>query len=140
MPPAVKGLREAQFPGEADDCFTIVDFAEVDVANLLKSLREFLIAEFGIEKADKAMPPWDVTYTQNTAAIESGRENTQAAPDRQPAAKDYSERFSKHERKHDGDSQSSHAVCAPGGAFECNSGIRQRKERHDPVGDPGMEG
>lgn len=76
MPPAVKGLREASFAGSAEDC---LDFADIDAAALFRSLRDWMIGEFGQEKADKALPPWDVNYVQQDAAARLAKGNPEYA-------------------------------------------------------------
>jgi hypothetical protein len=76
MPPAVKGLRQASFAGSDEDC---LDFADLDAAALFRSLRDWMIAEFGQEKADKALPPWDVNYVQQDAAIQASKETPEYA-------------------------------------------------------------
>ena len=58
--PAVKGLRQPSF---ADDEAGVVTFGEYDDATnagLWRNLREFLIGEFGQEKADRALPNFEV--------------------------------------------------------------------------------
>jgi hypothetical protein len=69
QPPAVKGLRQVEFAGTAEDSVTI-EFGETDsmFSRALRSLRDFFIGEFGQDKADKALPPWIVDSAQETAA------------------------------------------------------------------------
>ena len=58
--PAVKGLRQPSF---ADDEAGVITFGEWDDttnAGLWRNLREFLIGEFGQEKADRALPNFEV--------------------------------------------------------------------------------
>ena len=58
--PAVKGLRQPSF---ADDEAGVITFGEYDDATnagLWRNLREFLIGEFGQEKADRALPNFEV--------------------------------------------------------------------------------
>ncbi len=60
-PPAVKGLKNASFAESEEG---VIEFAEDVDANmlmrLLRSLRELVIAKFGIEEADRAMPDWQI--------------------------------------------------------------------------------
>jgi hypothetical protein len=65
-PPAVKGMDEPEF-AEADDgcvCFAegvaFSDWAPMTQANLFRSLREWFVATFGLEQADKVLPNYDV--------------------------------------------------------------------------------
>ena len=72
---AVKGLDGPAF-AEADDegcvCFQeAIEFGDWDdrtIAGMFRSLRDFFIAEFGQDKADRALPSWDVGNLQESAA------------------------------------------------------------------------
>lgn len=59
--PAIPGLKQAEF-GADDLAHTVtVEFGEADgwsIKSALRSLRDFLIDQFGTEKADKALPGW----------------------------------------------------------------------------------
>lgn len=58
QPPAVKGLKDAEF-SEADG---VVEFSDYEpwgfrtIASMFRGLREWLIAENGVEEADKVLP------------------------------------------------------------------------------------
>ncbi|HET8898100.1 MAG TPA: hypothetical protein VFN09_04925 [Rhodanobacteraceae bacterium] len=62
-PPAVKGLRDAQFAA-ADQCaeFAIGErnWAFGQIATVLRRLREYFIESQGVEKADLLMPGWTI--------------------------------------------------------------------------------
>lgn len=67
-PPAVKGLRDATFDDGGEG---IVEFsAEITRthASLWRRLREFLIARFGAEAADQAVPTWNLEDLEREAA------------------------------------------------------------------------
>lgn len=72
-PPAVKGLRQAEFAG-ADD--RVLEFVEGvpdrwyfnSVATLFRRLRDHLIDSLGLEKADEVMPEWQVSEMEQAAA------------------------------------------------------------------------
>lgn len=75
MPPAIKGLDDPAFSEGADDgcvCFQeSIEFGDWDdrtIAGMFRSLREFFIAKFGQEEADRALPSWDVNNLQESAA------------------------------------------------------------------------
>ncbi|KAF0205502.1 MAG: hypothetical protein FD173_945 [Gallionellaceae bacterium] len=75
MPPAIKGLDDPAFSEGADDgcvCFQeSIEFGDWDgrtIAGMFRSLRDFLIAKFGQEEADRALPSWDVNNLQESAA------------------------------------------------------------------------
>ncbi len=90
QPPAVKGLAAVEL-GEDEDGVVTVDLGEVSgwsVARALRSLRDFLLAEFGQEKADAAT---DMTEAMNEIGdhLESkipGRFETETGPDGVPWA------------------------------------------------------
>jgi hypothetical protein len=57
--PAVKGLRSAEFAaGDREGVLEFGDYEDLTVARLLRQLREFLLVEFGQEKADAALPSY----------------------------------------------------------------------------------
>lgn len=62
--PAVSGLRNAKFAAPAAAVFTAA-FGErgfEETASILRTLRDFLIEKFGMEDADKALPPWRIEW------------------------------------------------------------------------------
>ncbi len=72
QPPAVKGLRQVAFsdaPGEAG--IVTLEFADTwserANAGLWRRLREFLIAQFGLEKADDVIPSYSVEDLEDAA-------------------------------------------------------------------------
>ena len=72
-PPAVEGLPAVEFSGggEVSD-FAMSSWAEVNHAealgSMMRRMREFLIAKFSIEEADKVMPEWDLRTLDEYAA------------------------------------------------------------------------
>ncbi|WGE52383.1 peptidase [Actinobacillus equuli] len=64
MPPAVKGLRNPEF---AEDEEGVFDFSEFGQANLFARMREWLISKFGLDEADKALPPHEVEWLKEDA-------------------------------------------------------------------------
>lgn len=61
QPPAIKGLRPIEFA--ADDADSVVEFGDWSdrkSAGLWRRMREFLIAQFGPEKADQVVPTYMV--------------------------------------------------------------------------------
>lgn len=68
QPPAVKGLRTPSF-GAADD--GIVEFGDWDDetnAGLWRRLRDWILAKFGQDEADRAIPPYEVGSLERSAA------------------------------------------------------------------------
>ncbi len=64
--PAVTGLKLASFSAPADAVFT-ADFGAGEAASsLFRSLRDFLIAQFGLEAADRALPAYSIEWLGET--------------------------------------------------------------------------
>lgn len=71
QPPAVKGLKSIELGGSSDGCVT-VEFGEVSgwlLSSVFRRLRDFMIAEFGAEKAEQALPGDFVESMQMQAAM-----------------------------------------------------------------------
>ncbi len=68
QPPAVKGLKNASFAASEEGVVEFGDWADQVEAGLFRKLREWIIGKFGVEEADKALPPWDVDTVQTEAA------------------------------------------------------------------------
>ena len=64
--PAVPGLKNAHFAGEAGVVFTAQFGGQGidEAASLFRKLREFIIDSFGIEDADKALPSWQIEWME----------------------------------------------------------------------------
>lgn len=69
QPPAVKGLKPVAF---AEDEPGVIEFSEwaSQSANLFRKLRDWIISEFGLEKADKALPDYAVASIEDAARAE----------------------------------------------------------------------
>jgi len=68
QPPAVKGLKQAEF-GDADQ--GIVEFGDWDDqqnASLWRGMRDWLISKFGLDEADRALPNWGIQSLADSAA------------------------------------------------------------------------
>lgn len=63
-PPAVPGLKNASFAGDAGAVFmaAFADPAAEETASILRMLREFFIDRFGLEDADRALPGWRIEW------------------------------------------------------------------------------
>ncbi|MBN8486380.1 MAG: peptidase [Burkholderiales bacterium] len=72
QPPAIKGLRPVEF-GEEPDAGVVEfsDWADQAQAGLWRRMREFLIAQFGLDKAEQVAPAWMVDALQEEAVRES---------------------------------------------------------------------
>jgi len=72
QPPSLKGLQPVEL-GEAGDDAVTIEFGEVSgfkIGDALRSLRDWLISQFGTEAADEALPPTLVTSVQEEAAAD----------------------------------------------------------------------
>lgn len=76
QPPEVKGLRAVEFADEASDGVVSVEFGETSwtwsvIARLFRRMRDQVVADKGIEEADKLLPEWDLA-----ALAEAGQPKT----------------------------------------------------------------
>jgi hypothetical protein len=80
QPPAIKGLKEVEF-GEAEQ--GVVEFSEggrwafSNLADVLRNLREWLIADKGMEAADKVVPAYAIDSVNQAA---SERDDDESKP------------------------------------------------------------
>lgn len=81
QPPAVKGLKPVAF-GDAED--GVVEFADGwtigIVARMFRGLREFMIAQFGQDRADQVLPSYDVDSLAEQATRDQMRDLLPADP------------------------------------------------------------
>lgn len=62
--PAVSGLQPVALAGDPDEA-VVFEFAEQgfrDTASLFRRMREFIIEQFGLEKADEVLPGWEIEW------------------------------------------------------------------------------
>lgn len=79
-PPAIEGLAPVQFNAEPTACDYSMEWHTTStLARMMRRMREFLIAKFGAEEADRVMPEWDVEDLA-TAAVEQRAESPEPAP------------------------------------------------------------
>lgn len=82
QPPAIKGLKEVSF-GEVDG---VIEFSDYEawgfssIAGLFRGIREWIIAEKGIDAADKVVPTYaiDSVDSASKAAAEDARKDQQS--------------------------------------------------------------
>lgn len=85
QPPAVKGLKEVSFSEDEG----VVEFSQTgrwafgSLADVLRNLREWLIADKGQEAADKVVPQWDLDAVRRAA--DERYEPTEVQPAAMPA-------------------------------------------------------
>lgn len=84
VPPAVRNLRrpviEPAFAAHDDGIVRFGSYEDSIIARLLRSLKNWMISQFGQEVADKALDEWDLEYLVRNAAREAALEETQPSP------------------------------------------------------------
>lgn len=79
QPPAIKGLKNAEFAANEEGVIEFGDWADSQTASMFRRMREWLIEKFSREDADKVIPEWEIKSLEEAAR----------SPERVPA---YSER------------------------------------------------
>lgn len=79
QPPAVKGLRNPCFADAEQGVVEFSEWDDVTVADLFRSMREWIIGKFGLDDADKALSGWDVKNLGTSAAVELSKEQSAVA-------------------------------------------------------------
>jgi len=89
QPPAIKGLKQIEF-ADGDSDVVQVEFGEAQfgevrggvVKRLFRSLREIMIADKGLEAADRALPSWDIDHIEDpdASSFSENRANPPAPP------------------------------------------------------------
>lgn len=67
QPPAVKGLRSPEFAETEEGVVEFADWDDMQNAGLWRNLREWLIAKFGMDEADKVVPGYTVSNLEQAA-------------------------------------------------------------------------
>lgn len=79
MPPAVKGLGTVSFSEKETGIIELGDWNDRTIARVLRNIKNFLIGEFGAEKAETALPELDLeSITEEALRPEI---QTEAAPE-----------------------------------------------------------
>lgn len=76
QPPAIKGLKQAEFADSEEGIVEFSEFDDVQNASLWRNLREWLIGQFGIDEADKTIPQYAVQQLEQSAHNELQTEAT----------------------------------------------------------------
>jgi len=80
QPPAVKGLRNPEFSDAEEGVVEFADWSDLQNASLWRRMRDFLISQFGLDKADSIIPDYAVASLETEARQESADENLVTAP------------------------------------------------------------
>lgn len=76
-PPAVKGLRSPAFAEKEEGVIEFSEYDDATNASLWRMLREYLIADKGLEVADKVVPGYMVAQLEQSAQLEISQENAE---------------------------------------------------------------
>jgi hypothetical protein len=82
QPPAIKGLKQIEF-GEPERDVVELEFGEIRggiLQRLFRALREKLIAEGGVEAADKVLPDWEIEALEDRSESSAYSETPRPTP------------------------------------------------------------
>ncbi|EJF2226930.1 peptidase [Salmonella enterica] len=68
QPPAIKGLKQASFAEDEEGVVEFADWSLQTTASLFSRIRDFIISQFGIEKADSVVPDYMIDSLRDEAA------------------------------------------------------------------------
>ena len=71
--PAVKGLKTVANFAQADGVYEFADWDQMNIANLFRRMREFIIDKFSVEDADQVIPPYEINSLTINAAQDDDR-------------------------------------------------------------------
>ncbi|EBR3877689.1 peptidase [Salmonella enterica subsp. arizonae] len=71
QPPAIKGLKPVTFADAGEDLIELSEWSQQTTASLFSRIRDFIISQFGLEKADSVVPDY---------MIDSLRDDTSRTP------------------------------------------------------------
>lgn len=78
--PAVKGLRAVEFGDAEEGVVEFADWADMQNASLWRRMRDFLIAQFGLDKADQVIPDYAIGTLEDAARTEPKEDACAIAP------------------------------------------------------------
>jgi len=80
MPPAIKGLKSVQFAESEDGVHDFSDtYATSTVVRLLRGMRDWMLAQFGQETADRVLPSYELDYAAEAMTAERVRESIESS-------------------------------------------------------------
>lgn len=68
QPPAIKGLKQVSFAEDEEGVVEFADWSLQTTASLFSRIRDFIISQFGIEKADSVVPDYMIDTLRDEAA------------------------------------------------------------------------
>lgn len=73
QPPSIKGLKQVSFGESEEGVVEFADWGDITNASLWGRLRDFLIAQFGLDETDKVLPSWQVDSLREEAYRDTGK-------------------------------------------------------------------
>ncbi len=67
QPPSVKGLKQVSFSEQEEGVVEFADWQAITNASLWGKLRDFLIARFSLDEAEKVLPEWQLNSLREEA-------------------------------------------------------------------------
>ncbi|MDT1547174.1 peptidase, partial [Escherichia coli] len=67
QPPSVKGLKQVSFSEQEEGVVEFADWQAITNASLWGKLRDFLIARFSLDEAEKVLPEWQLNNLREEA-------------------------------------------------------------------------
>ncbi|ENG9595538.1 peptidase [Salmonella enterica] len=81
QPPAIKGLKQVSFAEDEEGVVEFADWSLQTTASLFSRIRDFIISQFGIEKADSVVPDYMIDTLRDEAARTTTTDPTPALSD-----------------------------------------------------------
>ncbi|EIX3165013.1 peptidase [Salmonella enterica] len=81
QPPAIKGLKQVSFAEDEEGVVEFADWSLQTTASLFSRIRDFIISQFGIEKADSVVPDYMIDSLRDEAARTTTTDTTPAFSD-----------------------------------------------------------
>lgn len=81
QPPAIKGLKQVSFAEDEEGVVEFADWSLQTTASLFSRIRDFIISQFGIEKADSVVPDYMIDTLRDEAARTTTTDPTPAFSD-----------------------------------------------------------
>jgi len=72
VPPSVKGMGAVSF-ADSDGCVEFSEYVEERASSLFRRIRDWMIAKFGQDEADRVIPSWEIESMNETIANERAK-------------------------------------------------------------------
>ncbi|EBH8949614.1 peptidase [Salmonella enterica subsp. diarizonae serovar 48:i:z] len=81
QPPAIKGLKPVTFADAGEDLIELSEWSQQTTASLFSRIRDFIISQFGLEKADSVVPDYMIDSLRDDATRTAMTDTTPAFSD-----------------------------------------------------------